>query len=516
MRREGTSDARLFCQPVNEANLQQHFKPGRRTRGLLPKLAQTATMSTALLLAAASPPTALPVLNSSVQRNDPEASASKAALRSGGTLITPFQADSFANSFGINTRFGPADIYTSQRPVVERYLIDLGFRHIRDGGVADNSDTRTFLRDLCTNYGIHSSMGLDDTNTDAQILQYVKDVPCIDMVEGPNELNGRPDWEQRIATFVPHAYRLIRSTPAFTGIPFVGPSITRLEDSDALSAVVDLSQSVDMGNKHSYPGQRNIGGADGSGAKGFGSVHDACPKYAYGSFFYQICIAQATTKDKPVWTTETGYSSTPIGAPDPPPHPPYGSIPYGVAAKYLPRLLAYEFANGIARTYIFSLVDGSSGCAGPFNSFGIIEQDCPNTGLASSLHVKPAFYALKNLMATVADPGPSFTPAPLSLKISGGDAKLQTLLLQKRNHEYLLVYWVEGSDWNVPAGTYETVEPEHFMLTIAGIGNGEGAREFGIDATGSLTKAEAVHFVDNATDVAASDEIHFLTFSVVK
>jgi hypothetical protein len=474
-----------------------------------------ATLAAALLLAAATPPLVkLPLLSSSPQRNDPEASPERAAIRSGGTLVMPFPSDSFANSFGINTRFGPPNIYTRQRPIVTRYLIELGFRHIRDGGVADNLETRTFLRDLCTTYGIHSSMGLDDTNTDAEILQYIKDVPCIDMVEGPNELNGRPNWQQRLATFVPHAYGLIRNSPAFTGIPVVGPSITKLEDADALSTTVDLSQSVDFGNKHSYPGQRNIGGSDGTGAKGFGSVHSACPKYAYGSFFFQVCVAQSTTRDKPIWTTETGYSSTPNGAPDPQQHPPYGSVPYDVAAKYLPRLLAYEFANGIARTYIFSLVDGSSGCNGPFNSFGIIEQDCPNTGLSSSLHVKPAFYALKTLMTAVADPGPSFTPTPLSIKVTGGDGKLQTLLLQKRNHQYLLLYWVEASDWDVPSGSYQTVSQERVALSIAGMGSQDTAEDFQIDAQGSLTKLRLVHFIDSIGEVTARDEIGFLKFSV--
>jgi hypothetical protein len=199
---------------------------------------------------------------------------------------------------------------------------------------------------------------------------------------------------------------------------------------------------------------------------------------------------------------------------DPPQHPPYGSIPYDVAAKYLPRTLAYEFINGVSRTYIFALLDGASGCNGSFNALGIIEQDCPNTGLASSLHPKPPYYALKSLMATVADPGPAFTPTPIVLKISGGDAKLQTLLLQKRDRQYVLLYWVEASDWNVTAGTYIRVAPEHVTLTIGGIGTQDGAREFGIDKSGSLTRPEPIHFANNVGEITASDEIHFLTFTL--
>lgn len=467
------------------------------------------------LVAVAGVPAANRLLTHAQERRDPEVSTTRTAVRTTGEIVTPYMSDAFADSFGVNTRFGQG-IYGSQRPTVERFLVELGFRHIRDGGVVYDAETRAFLRGLCSQHGIHSSLGLNDTDSDAKIVQYVNDVPCIDMVEGPNELNGQPNWQARLANFMPHAYNLIHSTPAFAGIPVVGPSITSIQDADELGTTIDLSKYVDIGNKHSYPGQINIGGSDGTGDHGFGRSHEPCPQYSYGSFFYNVCLAQLFTKDRTIWATETGYASTPNGLASPPQHPPYGSIPYDVAVKYFPRLMAYEFLNGIPRTYIMALLDGSSGCNGQFNALGLVEQDCPNTGLASSLHPKPQFYALKNLMAAVADPGPAFATTPLTYRVLGGDGKLQTMLLQKRTGRYMLFYWVEGTDWNVNAGTSMNVSPEPIAVTVSGMRDGDDAKNIGIDRQGSLTTATPVRFSAGSARLTATDSLQFLTFDMAK
>jgi hypothetical protein len=464
------------------------------------------------LIGASVHPAAVPNLSYTQQRNDPQVSSTRLSIRSTGATVTPYMADEFADSFGVNTRFGTG-IYAKQRPAVTQYLAELGFRHIRDGGTIYNAETRAFLRGLCTGYGIHPSFGLADTDSDAAILQYAKDVPCIDMVEGPNELNGEPNWAERLATFIPHAYTLVRSTPAFDNIPFVGPSITKLADDETLTKMVDISKYLDYGNKHSYPGQRNPGGEDGSGARGWGPTHEACPKYGYGAYFFTVCASQVLTKDRPVWTTETGYGSTPTGLATPLAPVAWAPIPNDVAAKYLPRLMAYEFENGITRTYIMALLDGASGCGGPFNQLGLIEQDCPNTGLASSLHIKPGFTALKNLMATVGDPGPAFHPKPLTIKIAGADEHIQTLLLEKRSGQVMLLYWNERSDWDVIKGRYVTVAPVPITVTIGGAGDGTSARNVAIDKSGSLTPAQTIAFSNDTAELSATDEIQILSFT---
>lgn len=427
-------------------------------------------------------------------------------------MVYPYMADQFADSMGVNTRFNES-IYAVQRQLADGFLVELGFRHIRDGNILYDDAGRAQLRQLCTKYGIHSSLGLNDTDSEAAINRYVKDVRCVDMIEGPNELNGQHDWEQRLATFMPRIYRFVHGDAALAKIPVVAPSITRLEDAEALASVVDLSKYSDYGNKHSYPNQRNIGGRDGLGSEGYGPPHSGCPAYGYGSYFYNVCLAQIVTKDRPIWTTETGYSSTPDGHPSSP-TPPFGSLPYDVAAKYFPRLMAYDFLNGVRRTYIMALLDGESGCNGTFNDLGLVEQDCPNTGLASSFHKKPAFYALKTLMSFVADPGPRFRTEPVFMRLGGAASDVQTLLLEKRSGEYVLLFWVEAPDWDPDKGVRTNVPAQRITLTIRGIGSRAGARSYAIDANGGLTKPANVTFAADVADLAATDEMKFLTFTM--
>ena len=79
---------------------------------------------------------------------------------------------------------------------------------------------------------------------------------------------------------------------------------------------------------------------------------------------------------------------------------------------------------------------------------------------------KPNYYALKNLTATLSDPGPSFSPASFTYGLQGGNASLHHLLLQKRNGMLYLFLWVEGEAYNVNTLQYETVAPENITLSI--------------------------------------------------
>jgi hypothetical protein len=472
------------------------------------------SLTAILVFGTSAHPAQLPVIVGTDHRTDPEAARPRELLRTRGALTMPYMSDDFANSFGVNTRFNE-QLYAHQRPAVEALLTELGFRHIRDGSVSYGADGRMFLRSLCSRFGIHSSLGLNDTDSDDAIVRYIRDVPCLDMVEGPNELNGQLNWIPRLAGFLPHVYSLIRNTPAYNGIPVVAPSITRLGDAQLLADKIDLSQYVDLGNKHSYPGQRNIGGADGTGARGWGASFGPCPKYTYGSYFFNICASQIFTKSRPIWTTETGYTSSPDGEPaSAQTHG--GTIPYDVAAKYLPRLMAYEFMNGIQRTYVMALLDGESGCNGPFSRLGLVAGDCPKTDAPVTLSPKPPFYALKSLMATVADPGPPFKPTPLMLKVDTPDPKFQMLLLQKRSSAYTLVYWIEASDWDVDAGERRNVVPEPVNVAIVGADRPDNGQVTGIDTAGNLTAPTRLPFVDRSASLTATDQLQFLTFRTVK
>jgi hypothetical protein len=105
-----------------------------------------------------------------------------------------------------------------------------------------------------------------------------------------------------------------------------------------------------------------------------------------------------------------------------------------VNGKYIPRLLLEYFNRGASRSYLYELVDEGTPSSNRENSFGLVR----NNGTP-----KPAFTALKNLLALLADPGPGFVPGRLSYTLSGDLTAVHTTLLQKRNGTFYLALWLE-------------------------------------------------------------------------
>src|SRR5690606_25129438 len=64
---------------------------------------------------------------------------------------------------------------------------------------------------------------------------------------------------------------------------------------------------------------------------------------------------------------------------------------------------------------------------------------------------KPAFTAVKNLIAILSDPGVPFTPGhfAFTLDASGGNtADVQSLTFKKRNGKYYIVLWLATDSFN--------------------------------------------------------------------
>lgn len=110
---------------------------------------------------------------------------------------------------------------------------------------------------------------------------------------------------------------------------------------------------------------------------------------------------------KPVWATEAGFHTALRARTGQPP------LSERVGAVYLERTFLEHFAMGVGRTYAYELVDEKPDPAGrePEWHFGLLRND---------FSPKPAFTALRNLLAVVgSDPGIA-PPRPLALAITGG------------------------------------------------------------------------------------------------
>ena len=83
---------------------------------------------------------------------------------------------------------------------------------------------------------------------------------------------------------------------------------------------------------------------------------------------------------------------------------------------------------------------------------------------------KTSFTALRDFIASVADPGEPYTPEPIGLRLSDAPADLKGLVLQRRDRTNQLLLWRDVRLWDKGALTRATVDP--VAVTVESDGGG--------------------------------------------
>jgi len=326
-------------------------------------------------------------------------------------------ADEFVDSIGVNVHAFPP--YTDQHDLVKTRLGELGVRHLRDG---DNEQALRYAEDLFVKFGIKTTflMGrriggpdewkspLDLAKIDVELSEIKKLAgAATEALEGPNEYDIHSDkrdvnWAATLRGYQQQLYAKAKSDPALKSLPVIAPSLT---SAGAYSAVGDLDAAIDRSCVHLYQSTRNPG-TPGWGDNGYGSIR----------WMFDFIVTNQSPSRKIVWSTECGYNS---------------ELPERVEAKYLPRMFAEFYRNGIERSFKYELLG---------NQWGLLRDDGSP---------KPAFMALRNLIALLKDPGPSFAPTELDFDLVSKIDDVRTLVLQKRDGTFYIVLWREVSGWDV-------------------------------------------------------------------
>jgi len=351
-------------------------------------------------------------------------------------------ADDFVNSIGINlhlsyfrTAYG-----TGWTTIIKPKLLALGVRHVRDAGsVVDDNHWMDVvygrMKELA-DQGIRFNLivgpprGSQDYSTLEhlnRLLEYAQ--PVVESFEGLNEhdLSRRPDWVSEVRSCQQALYTALKADPRTAGLPVYGPSIGHPNNA---AQVGDLSQWMDYGNIHPYPG----------GRPPLASLADHEDKL------------RAVTAGRPLVATETGYHTATAWTGD---HPP---ITEEAMARYVPRLFLEYFDAGIRRTYLYELVDEGTSLADREQNFGLLHADGRE---------KPAYTALRNLIALVRDPGPAFTPGQLDYTLSGDTTGVESTLLQKRDGRFYLVLWQDATSYDLAAKVEAQVADRPLTLRLA-------------------------------------------------
>ncbi len=372
----------------------------------------------------------------------------RAEMNSAGVNETPYQADAFVDSMGVNVCFN-AGCSVGDADTIKG-LEALGIRHVRN----DYSTDPRYLKDMQTigQAGIRLDVIMHPGMTAAQIREFPALVsPALEAYEGPNETGSRwgRQWVGTTRTFMQLLYA---NKGPYT---VYGPTLY----AQAAAVVVgDISAHMDYGNIHPYipPFWPGIVTGWGGYAKECGTRFQAnvinfiesceIPMSGPGTFvespslkgMYRFIPDKGS---KPIVATETGYGTA------------YQQLPgifkneldFATQAKYISRLYFDYYMAGIARTYVFTYEDWPctekhfDSCYGLVNGYN---------------YKKPAYYAVQGLIAALSDPGPSFPTTPLAYTISNSPETLAHMLFQKRNGEYTLALWNETASWNGAAGAH--------------------------------------------------------------
>ena len=339
---------------------------------------------------------------------------------------TAKSAEAFADSVGINVHLSYTDsAYVTKFDVVRDALVDLHVHHLREG-LVEAGDPAYFshLHEL-GQLGFKAIFITTPDQGESTLESFPARVgPIFEGYEAPNEFDQSraPDWTGTLRSYM----GTLHTVSTRMRIPVIGPSLTK---PPSFALLGDVSTLITYGNLHNYPAGRHPG-THGWGANG------------YGSLTYNVANVERYAGDLPVMTTETGYTND-AGASN--------AVTEELAAKYLPRLIAYQFSAGISRTYIYELL--SSG----HEDFGILSRDARK---------RPAYFALEELMKMADDRTENRSPGSLDLHISGGNGDVQHLLLQKADGSFLLLIWIEASGYDVPHAAPVDVAAQNVTLTL--------------------------------------------------
>ncbi len=324
---------------------------------------------------------------------------------------TARSADAFVDSVGINVHLNYLDTAYANFPEVLQALQQLGVRHVRDGLIDTHRQRYYDRHNTLGRSGIRGIFITSPAESSPLLLSYPSRMSdSFEGYEGPNEYDqtSDPNWATNLISFVERLDQTVKGNSATSRFPVIGPSLTRQDSYLKLHGVC----SFDFENLHSYFGGHNPGTA-GWGANGYGSIS------------WNLSNVSTACAGKPVITTETGYQ-TDLSLNQ--------GIPEDISARYVPRVFLEQWLRAIQRTYLYELIDLPPKGSPADSGFGLLRSD---------LSFKPAYFALKNLLHLLADPGPPYTGKDFPFVLTGDLSNVDHALFEKRNGTFYLAIWLE-------------------------------------------------------------------------
>lgn len=342
------------------------------------------------------------------------------------------------DSIGVNVHLAYADTGYRRLPAVRQRLGELGVAHVRDGLLPDNLPQADALLRLAR-AGVRSTLiagEIDRPAGDSVSWAAERLLPALDAIEGPNELDnqGRGDWPDVLRRYTPALRRSAMRDRRVKRLPILGPSFVQSESRDLVSSQV---ADWDLSSYHPYPGGRP-------------------PESNAGEELQHV---QAVDRGKPAVATETGYQNALRATTGQPP------VSERAAGDYIPRLLLENFRLGVARTFIYELLDEKPDpdLRDPEQHFGLLRSD---------LTPKPAFRAVSRLIDVLRGGDSARAVGPVSPPAVEGVAApgaVRHLLLQRADGWRVLALWRTEHVWDLGRRAEAGVRPTAARIRFAGV-----------------------------------------------
>jgi hypothetical protein len=390
-------------------------------------------------------------------------------------------ADKFVDSLGINVHMEYSHTPYGNYPLIDASLRALGMRHFRD----EINDTNSSFVDEINAIGKlgYTLCGVIAGGNDypplgtrlesSAVVPMIHNLqPTIEAVEGPNE----PDDGGFVYDGVPYPqgainesvdlWHIVKDSSEIGALPVLAMSEGNAQDFTELAKLVKLKKIpppidyTSYGNMHAYQN----GGLGDDGLSWF------------------IHLSQDWTGSELRWTTEMGYHNNINYVSD----GEQQGVSQRASAIYLPIAFLSGFDRGVSRTFSYELIDEVKDpclpkCSGE-GSYGLLNYDGT---------VKPAYTALKSLIALLREPGvKDFEPGSLTITFSGAPSTMRYILLQKSSGYYLAL-WNDVSVYQVATQDTPGVDlyPENVPITL----------------TFSASKELTIYAPNDASDVNPTD-----------
>ncbi|GGC46818.1 hypothetical protein GCM10011504_26560 [Siccirubricoccus deserti] len=359
----------------------------------------------------------------------------------------------FLDTIGVNTHINWQDsgsAYANQETIKEA-IEYLGVGYVRDG-VPYEGWTLPFYQELA-NAGVKFNLltmatAFNETGsfeTDLDRISALAEISpgSVASIEGLNEINtwtvdykGQNTGSNLALGREVQAllYSQVQADAALASIPVLNLTVGGLTAQQA-SVMGDMSELADYGTWHTY----------------FGNGDQPLANITSG-----IAAARLLNPADAVQITETNYytavDSMEWGG---------GGVTEEVQAKFDLNLLLDAAKGGVARTYLYELLDnGLSPTTTIEGSLGLFHSDGTPKQAATAIH------NLGVILEDSAANASSFTTSALDVSVDGLSDTGRTLLMQKADGSYSLAIWAEPDIWNEQSRTAISAPTQSVTITL--------------------------------------------------